>query len=364
MAQVLFHPNIVKEDGSYDEELEPALTKHQLRKMYNDMVYARLLDRWIMRLQRMGKAALHAPCEGQEASQVGSAHALSPEDWVFPSYREHAVYIARGVPLIELMNRQMANSQDVLKGHEFAIYGNLKYRIVPSPIPVGTQIPPAVGFALASKFKKEKIAVMVYFGDGATSKGDFNEGINFAGVFKTPNVFFCQNNQWAISVPRFKQTAARSIADKASAFGIDGIQVDGNDVLAVYKVTREALGKARAYEGPTLIEALTYRIGPHTTADDPKRYRSEEEIEYWRKKDPIDRFRKYLKKKGLWDDEEDKKLWEKADEEIRNAIVEAEKVGELDPEVIFEDVYAEMPWHLKEEIEDVKAWKGREVEID
>ncbi|MEM2114627.1 MAG: pyruvate dehydrogenase (acetyl-transferring) E1 component subunit alpha [Candidatus Caldarchaeum sp.] len=339
---------VLSPEGFAEEELDPGL----LLSMYRDMVYARVLDRWLMRLQRMGRIGIHAASGGQEAAGVGTAYALGENDWIFPLYRELPVFVARKVPISDIVNRNLSNRADPLKGRDFAVYGDIKYRIVPAPIPVAVHIPSAVGFALSLKYKKLSEVVINYFGDGATSKGDFHEALNFAGVFKAPIVFVCVNNQYAISVPVSRQTAVERLSVKAVAYGFEGVSVDGNDVVACYLAAKRAVEKARRGEGPTLIEAVTYRIGPHTTADDPSRYRDDEEVEMWRRRDPITRLRSHLLRRGLWSMDEDEKLWQTAEETIRKTIEECEKNPPLPPESILEDVYATPPWHLIEEKEE------------
>jgi len=230
--------------------------------------------------------------------------------------------------------------------------------VMPVSVPVGTQTLHAVGLAWAAKLKGDKIITLVFFGDGATSKGDFHEAMNFAGVFKTPTIFFCQNNQFAISVPRSLQTASKTIAQKAIAYGFDGIQVDGNDLFAVFTATKEAVEKARSGGGPTLIEGVTYRFGPHTTADDPTKYRTEEEIEPWKSLDPLIRLRLYLKEKKLWNEGVENKLTGEAQKEIDQAVKEAEAIPTPEIEEIFNYVFAEMTPPLKEQMEYLKATLG------
>lgn len=313
------------------------------------MVLARVLDSWLMRLQRMGKVGIHAPSEGQEAVGVGTAYSLERDDWIFPLYRELPVYIARGVPLEEIINRYLANSQDPLKGSDFAVYGNIKYRIVPAPVAVGLNISVAVGFSLALKHKRSKEVVMNYFGEGATSKGEFHEALNFAGVFKAPVVFVCTNNQYAISTPFLRQTASTTVAEKAIAYGFQGVRVDGNDVVACYLAAKNAVDRARRGEGPTLLEAVTYRIGPHTTADDPARYRSDGEVEEWRRKDPIERIRRFLISENIWSVEDDRELWMKCEEMVKEALERCERIPPLNPSAILDNVYSTEPWHLAEQ---------------
>jgi len=345
---------ILNEKGEVNEALlkEINLKNEDFIKLYKYMYTTRVLDSWCLRLQRLGKAAIHAPNEGQEAIGVGTAYASKPEDWFFLSYRELGAIIARNVPLSEILARILANKNDHMKGHEFLIFGSYKYHMVPTTTPVGVHLPSAVGFAHAAKIRKDKIVVLAYFGDGATSKGDFHEACNWAGVFKVPIVFICQNNQYAISLHVSKQTASESIAIKSVAYGIKGIRVDGNDILAVYKSALEAIESARNYE-PVLIEYLTYRIGSHTTADDPRRYRSDEEVNKWREKDPIKRFRDFLLNFGIITSKEDEEIRKDIERYVEEEVKKSLEVPELPIEVIFEDVYSDIPWNLKEEAEEV-----------
>src|SRR5204863_369792 len=268
---------ILDENGNCDEALRPSLSNDEIKKLYEWMLLARIFDEKAFKLQREGRLGTYASILGQEAAQVGSALALRPDDWMFPAFREPGASIVRGLPMRMVLQYWAGDERGSLIPEELNDF--------PITIPVGTQIPIAVGAAWAAKLKGDKIAVMAYMGDGATSKGDFHEGLNFAGVFAVPVVFVCQNNQWAISVPLKRQTAAKTLAQKAIAYGFSGIQVDGNDPFAVYKATHEALDQARDGQGPTLIECVTYRLGDHTTADDASRYRSRDEVEQWRKKD-------------------------------------------------------------------------------
>jgi len=240
-------------------------------------------------------------------------------------------------------------------GNEMGSRAPKDINILPVSIPVGTHTLHAVGAAWAAEIKGDKIVTITYFGDGATSKGDFHEAMNFAGVFKTPIIFFCQNNQYAISVPRSLQTASKTIAQKAIAYGFDGIQVDGNDLFAVIVATKEAAEKARSGNGPTLLEGVTFRFGPHTTADDPTKYRTEKEIEPWRPLDPFVRLRLYLKEKGLWTEEVEQRINEEGQKEVDQAVKDAEAVPIPDVKEIFEYVFAEMTPPLKEELEYLKS---------
>ena len=277
---------ILDEHGNCDPSLRPPLTEQQIKKLYEELVFARTFDEKAFKLQREGRLGTYASILGQEAAQVGSAFALEPGDWMFPSFREPGASFVRGLPPRMILQYWVGDE----RGSKIPEGQN----DFPITIPVGTQIPIGAGAAWGAKLKGDKIAVLVYLGDGATSKGDFHEGLNLAGVFSLPVVFFCQNNQWAISVPLKRQTAAHTLAQRAIAYGFPGIQVDGNDVFAVYQATHEALERARAGGGPTFIEAVTYRIGDHTTADDASRYRNKETVEQWKKKDPIDRLKRHL----------------------------------------------------------------------
>jgi pyruvate dehydrogenase E1 component alpha subunit len=342
---------VLDPEGNVDKNLEPALDNGTLEKLYRTMVLTRQFDDKAVKLQRQGRMLTYGSCLGQEASQIGSAFAMKPEDWFFPAFREHGVQIARGIPM-KLLYMYWMGSEDAnmtLPPRNFTV-----------AIPVSTQVLHAVGAAWASKIRKQNIASVVYFGDGATSEGDFHEGMNFAGVFKTPTVFICQNNQYAISLPREKQTASKTLAQKALAYGFEGIQVDGNDVLAVYTATLAAIEKAKSGGGPTLIECFTYRLAAHTTSDDPARYRKKDEEEEWRKKDPVIRFRIYLEKKGIWSQSYEEKLKKDTSEEVEKAVLEAEAYNPV-VENMFKYVYAEITPCLKEQMDELLSFieKGK-----
>lgn len=343
---------ILDEQGNCDEELRPPLSDEETQKLYEWMVLARTFDEKAFKLQREGRLGTYASILGQEAAQVGSAFALQPSDWMFPSFREAGVSIVRGLPL-ELIFQYWAGDE---RGSLIPEGQN----DFPITIPVGTHIPIAAGAAWAAKAKGDPVAVMAYLGDGATSKGDFHEGFNFAGVFGLPVVFLCQNNHWAISVPLRRQTASATLAQKAMAYGFEGIQVDGNDIFAVYKATNEALKRARGGDGPTFIECFTYRIGDHTTADDASRYRSQEEVEQWRKKDPIDRLKIYMEKKGLWDDSYGRKVQSEAKEQVEAAVKEEEATPPPDPRDIFRYTFEELTEELREQMENFLKGDGRQ----
>ncbi|MGH7353848.1 MAG: pyruvate dehydrogenase (acetyl-transferring) E1 component subunit alpha [Candidatus Rokuibacteriota bacterium] len=327
--------SILDGDGNLDASLEPKLSDDELRRLHHAMVLGRRLDERMVRLQRQGRIGTFAPIKGQEASQLGSAFTLRPTDWMVPSFRETVAMIWRGWPIEKLL----LFFAGYLEGSQPAP----DQRDLPITIPVATQLPHAVGLAYAAQYRGDDAVVMAYFGDGATSEGDFHEALNFAGVWHVPIVFVCQNNQWAISVPLKKQTHSRTIAQKALAYGFNGVQVDGNDVLAVYTASREAVDRARAGDGPTLIECVTYRLGMHTTADDPTKYRSQEEVEAWERKDPLTRFAQYLKTKGLLDDS----LEADVDAEIAAAVARFEATPPADPLTMFDHVHGEIPPDLR-----------------
>ena len=337
---------ILKPDGTLHPDVKPPISDQETLQLYQKMVFIRLADQKALMLQRQGRMGTYAPIWGQEACQVGSAYILQGGDWVFPAFRELGATLMMGIPLKTIYLYWMGNEEGSRAPEGV--------NVAPVSIPVGTHPLHAVGVAWAAKIRGDKIVTISYFGDGATSKGDFHEAMNLAGVFKTPSIFFCQNNQFAISVPRKIQTASETIAQKAIAYGVDGIQVDGNDLFAVSTVTKEAVAKARSGGGSTLIEAVTYRFGPHTTADDPTKYRREDEIEPWKQLDPLVRLRLYLKGRGLWSDEVENRMTEEAQKEIDQAVKEAEAVPVPELEEIFKYVYAEMTPQLKEQMEYLK----------
>jgi len=339
---------ILDENGQARPDLEPKLEGPDLRRIYSLMVTTRAADLKALKLQRQGRMGTFAPSLGHEACQVGSAFALEKKDWVFPYFRDLGMYLTLGLPLKNYYLYWMGNEEGMRIPPDLNIFT--------MAVPVGSQLPHAVGCALAAKIKKEKAAVLAYFGDGATSEGDFNEALNFAGVLRTPNVFICFNNQYAISTPVSRQTAAKTIAQKALAFGFAGIIVDGNDVLAMYAATKEALDKARAGGEPTLIEAFTYRMGNHTTSDDASRYRTEEEVHEWAKKDPLERFKLYLKNKGLWDESFENQVQKEAEEVINDAIEKAENTPPPSLDDLFIYTFKEMPADLTEELGNLRAF--------
>ena len=336
------------------QDAKPLLDRPQLELLYRTMVRTRALEERGMALQRQGRIGFYIGCAGQEAAHIGSAAALGPDDWVFAAYREPGAALLRGVSMKALLDQCFGNAEDCTRGRQMPChyaFKNVHYAPVSSPI--GTQCIEAVGVAMGMRIRKNDGVAITYFGDGATSSNDFHAGMNFAGVFRAPVVFVCQNNGWAISLPTSKQTASDSIAAKAEGYGMPGIRVDGNDVLAVYQATKEAVSRARAGNGPTLIEAVTYRMGPHSTADDPTRYRPDEELRTWRDKDPIERLRRYLETHAAWNEAADQAVWEAARSEASAAVQAAERVPSPPLNSLFDDVYARLPWNLREQRTDL-----------
>lgn len=335
------------------------LGREELLHAYRTMITMRLLHDRATALQRTGRIHSWLGCFGQEGAIIGSGLASQPEDWIFPSYREHAVALVRGIPVRKLMDHLFANRVDNAKGRNLPPeYTFKEVNFVSISAPVGTQVPQAVGAAYAMKLKGDKAAAMTYFGDGTASTGDVMVAMNFAGVWKVPVVFVCQNNGWAISVPTRLQTASPTIAGRAGAFGFEGVQVDGNDLLAVYGVTKRALEKARRGDGPTLIEAITYRVGPHSTSDDPSAYRDEAEVAPWRERDPIAVFERQLASLGYWDEAFGEETRETLNAALLEATKEAGEAGVPDIDSIFEEVYAQTPWHIQEQHAEHKRLRG------
>ncbi|MBA2174333.1 pyruvate dehydrogenase (acetyl-transferring) E1 component subunit alpha [Halobacillus locisalis] len=344
---------ILNEEGQIvNEDAMPDLSDEDLKEIMRRMVYTRILDQRSIALNRQGRLGFYAPTAGQEASQLGSQFALEKEDFILPGYRDVPQLIWHGLPL----HQAFLFSRGHFKGNQMPEGVNA----VSPQIIIGAQITQAAGVGLGYKKRGENAVAITYTGDGGASQGDFYEGINFAGAFGAQSIFVVQNNRFAISVPVEKQSAAQTIAQKAVAAGIEGVQVDGMDVLAVYAATKDARERAVTGEGPTLIETLTYRYGPHTMAgDDPTRYRTDEEDSEWEKKDPIVRFRKFLEEKGLWSEEEENELIEKTKEEIKAAIKEADNTPKQKVTDLMEIMHEELPPNLKEQMEEYKEKESK-----
>jgi 2-oxoisovalerate dehydrogenase E1 component alpha subunit len=319
---------------------------------YRQMVQTRALDEKLTVLQRQGRVGFHVGSLGEEATIVGAAVALRKQDWIFPCYREFGAALARGFELQMFMDNMFGNERDTVKGRQMPDhYTSREHRFVSISSPVGTQITQAVGFSWAAKLRKDDLAALTFFGDGATSSSEFHAGMNFAGVFKTPTVFLCRNNGWAISVPLERQTATATFAEKAAAYGVPGVRVDGNDTFAVVEAVRTALARASRGEGATLIEALTYRMGGHSTNDDPNAYRGTEALEAWRSRDPLALLRAYLEVQGAWSAKDETEWRADIDARFRAAVQSSEAQPKPSLSSMFDDVFAELPWHLREQRE-------------
>jgi pyruvate dehydrogenase E1 component alpha subunit len=338
---------ILDEKGNVDAALEPKIEKNDLLRMYKTMLNSRMLDERCLHMQRQGRIGTYGPCKGQEATPLGVCFHLKKEDWMVPTYRELPAFLWRGWPVDRYMLWW--------GGHEIGSSIPEGINDLPICVPIASQCQYAMGIAWGAKMRKNNEVVICFCGDGGTSEGDFHEAMNFATVYKVPLVMVVQNNQWAISCPRDRQTASQTIAQKAIAYGIDGVQIDGNDVLAAWVAGREAVEKARKGGGPSLIEAVTYRLAMHTTADDPKKYRTDAEVQAWEAKDPLPRFANYLRAKKVLDD----KIQAVIEEEIRKSLDDAVKSYERyqhDRYDMFKYMYAEMTPELQRQMQEAKEY--------
>lgn len=339
--------SVLDEQGVVDPALMPELSAEQIRALYKHMILTRQLDDKMFIMQRQGRLGTFPRVMGQEGAHVGAAFALRPDDWLVPAFRETGALLWRGIPMAQLLQYWSGDE----RGGAFP----RELNTLPIAIPVGTHMLHAVGIGWGLQHAGRNAAVLTFFGEGATSEGDFSEAMNMAGVFQAPVVFFCQNNQYAISLPYSKQTAAPTVAQKAVGYGMTGVRVDGNDVFAVYKVTSEALERARSGLGPTLIEAYTYRVTDHTTSDDARRYRVDTEVAEWKKRDPIERLGLYMRSAGLLDDTTAADILAEANQEVARAVEDFEAMPPIEPEEIFAHVYAVLPPALAEQREAVKT---------
>jgi pyruvate dehydrogenase E1 component alpha subunit len=321
-------------DGEVD-----GLDESDLLELYRDLVLLRTYDERSLVYHRQGRIGTYAIFWGHEAMQVGAARALADEDWIFPSYRESAIGLLRGMPVETVLSWW--------RGHPAGWWDPRKYGVASIAVPIATHVPHAVGFAWGKRLRGESACALVFFGDGATSEGAFHEGANFAAVMSAPVVLFCNNNQWAISTPLEAQTRAETLAAKAPGYGMPGVRVDGGDVLAVFETTREAVERARSGGGPTFVEALTYRCAPHATADDPSAYIDAERVAQERENECIGRYERYLRRLGVLDDALVEEIRAEAKEALRSGIAAAEALPEPDPELVFTHAYAEPPPTLR-----------------
>src|SRR6476659_4393823 len=336
-------------DDAGDRQVE-GLGEQELLELYRSMVQLRTYDERSVVYHSQGRVGTYAIFWNHEAMQAGAFHALEDEDWIFPSYRESAIGLLRGMPPATVLSWW--------RGHPSGWWNPEDYRVASICVPIATHVPHAAGLAWGKKLKGERAAAIAYFGDGATSEGAFHEGANFAGVLRAPLVLFCNNNQWAISTPLSAQTAAPTLADKAIGYGMPGVRVDGLDVLAVYEATRDAVARARAGEGPTLIEAVTYRAAPHATADDPAAYIDLERVEEEKKRECLGRYDAYLRRLGVLDDAtaEEIKAW--ALELMREGIAAAESEPPPDPALLFEHAFVDPPASFRTDLEELRRILG------
>jgi pyruvate dehydrogenase E1 component alpha subunit len=322
-----------------DGEVE-GVGEAELLALYRDMVFLRTYDERSLVYHRQGRIGTYAIFWGHEAMQAGAVRALGEDDWIFPSYRESAIGLLRGMPAETVLSWW--------RGHPAGWWDPREYRLAPITVPIATHVPHAVGFAWGSRLRGDSACAIVFFGDGATSEGAFHEGANFAAVMAAPVVLFCNNNQWAISTPLSAQTRAETLADKAVGYGMPGVRVDGGDVLAVYEATREAVTRARAGDGPTFIEAITYRCAPHATADDPSAYIDAERVEQERQNECLGRYERYLQRIGVLTDAFVEQAREQARAAMRDGIAAAEALPEPDPELVFRNAYVDPPPSLRD----------------
>jgi 2-oxoisovalerate dehydrogenase E1 component alpha subunit len=348
-------------DGNATGPWKPSISAAQLRKCLKDMLLVRAFDARMLNAQRQGKTSFYMQCLGEEAISSAQALALNDDDMIFPSYRQQGILVARNYPLVDMMCQIYSNSRDPMKGRQLPImYSSREKSFFTISGNLGTQLPQAVGWAMGSAYSGDTRIASTYVGDGSTAEGDFHAAMTFAAVYQAPVIINVVNNQWAISsfagIAGGEQT---TFAARGVGYGMPPLRVDGNDFLAVYAVTHWAAERARANLGPTLIEHFTYRAGAHSTSDDPARYRPAEEADEWPLGDPVARLRDHLIGLGEWDEEQHRLAKEEATEQVRNAGREAEKFGVLGGdshagvETMFEDVYKEMPWHLRQQRDEM-----------
>ncbi|MDB2330153.1 thiamine pyrophosphate-dependent dehydrogenase E1 component subunit alpha [Alteromonas sp.] len=348
---------ILTSDGEVNENADvPTLTKEEALKIYDTMEYIRVLDERMVGAQRQGRISFYLASTGEEAAAVASAAALSPSDMIMSQYREQGALAYRGYTTEQFMNQMFSNKEDPNKGRQMPIhYGDKALNFMTISSPLGTQIPQASGYAYGQKMAGNPSITICYFGEGAASEGDFHAGLNMAAVLNCPVIFFCRNNGYAISTPAEEQFAGDGIASRGIGYGIKTIRVDGNDALAVFAATKKAREIALEDNCPVLIEAMSYRLAAHSTSDDPTGYRSKDEEEKWRAKDPILRMAKWLTKKGWFNEEENKAKVDKARQTVLAALKESEKIDICPIEDIVSDVYDTVPWHLEEQLTELKA---------
>jgi 2-oxoisovalerate dehydrogenase E1 component alpha subunit len=348
---------LVGDQGEWLGEFELDLDDATLVGLYRDLVQARMLDERLVRIQRQGRSSFVAPGAGHEAIQVAIAHAVRPgHDWLFPYYRDYGLTAALGVPLVEILGQMMGTRADPANARQMPSHpGSAPLKVFTAVSPIAAHVPPAVGAALAMKLRASGEVCVTSFGDGATSEGDWHAALNLAGVQGVPAVFVCENNRYAISVELAKQSGSETVAEKARAYGMPGYRVDGMDVLACLYLMRELVERAREGVGPALVDAVVYRYGPHSSADDDSVYRPDEEVAAWRRRDPLPRYRALLESRELWDQKAEERLRDEIDAALDAAVDAAEAAGAPPFAWMFDDVYAEMPWHLEEQRDEAEA---------
>ncbi|NUP14408.1 MAG: 3-methyl-2-oxobutanoate dehydrogenase [Polyangiaceae bacterium] len=348
---------VLRDDGSIDPEHDPKIDTDVLRRAYREIKRLRVLDARMMLLQRQGRIGFYGTCTGQEVTPIAAGLVLAREDWVFQALRESSIMLVRGFPIAKYIAQIFGNAYDDLKGRmQPSHMASRSVNQVSWSSCIATQLPQAVGAAWAAKMKGDKNVVMGFVGDGGTSEPDFHNAMNFAAVFRVPCVMVCQNNHWAISVPAARQSASETFAIKGRAYGVPSYRVDGNDFLAVYDVLKRCVDAARRGEGPSYVECVTYRIGAHSSSDDPTRYRTQEEVDAWLRKDPLARLRTVLTATAGWSDADEEALEKELNAEIGAAITEVEKHPAPAADSVFDDVYATLPWNIAEQREELRKY--------
>lgn len=340
----------VMRDADKTAELPPGMNEALVKKMYESMILIRAYDERSLKLQRSGRIGFCVTAFGEEATQIGTAAALEDRDWVLPSYRQYGVAMYRNVSLTDMADHLFGNANDNSMGRQMPAHYTFKDKnFVSISSVIGTQIIHAVGVAMGAKYKGDDVIACTYFGDGATSANDFHSAMTFAGAMKAPVLFFLVNNQYAISLPVAKQCGVEEMYKKGEGYGIHSVRVDGNDVIAVYQAAKACADRARAGEGPAFLELLTYRAGSHSSSDDPTRYRSKEEMDFWKNRDPIERMKNYLKQTGIWSESYEEEAWESARFKVNKATQEAQSRPQPEWETLFDHVYEEIPSTLAEQ---------------
>jgi 2-oxoisovalerate dehydrogenase E1 component alpha subunit len=352
---------ILQSDGVPHENADvPNIDQQTTHKIYQTMQYIRVLDERMVAAQRQGRISFYLACTGEEASTVASAAALEPQDMIMSQYREQGALAYRDYTTEQFMNQMFSNEKESNKGRQMPIhYGDKALNFMTISSPLGTQIPQAAGYAYGQKMAGKEAVTICYFGEGAASEGDFHAGLNMAAVLDCPVIFFCRNNGYAISTPSEEQFKGDGIASRGLGYGVKTIRVDGNDALAVYAATQKAREIALSESCPILIEAMSYRLAAHSTSDDPTGYRSKDEEEKWRAKDPVLRLAAWMRAKGWLDDEQDRIYVEQTRQEVLQELKRVEKVPICKVDEIIEDVYDTPPWHLKEQLKELKNHIGK-----